>query len=68
VSLSALGKQAADGRYPFRILNKDGRITTVLAGIGINDTVRAQVLDGLQEGDEIITEDSASKDNAAGAN
>ncbi len=68
VSLSALGKQAADGRYPLRILNKDGRITTVLAGIGINDTVRAQVLDGLKEGDEIITEDSASKDNAAGAN
>jgi membrane fusion protein, macrolide-specific efflux system len=68
VSLSALGKQAADGRYPLRILNKDGRVTTVLAGIGINDTVRAQVMDGLKEGDEIITEDSASKENAAGTN
>lgn len=68
VSLSALGKQTADGRYPLRILNKDGSVTTTLVGIGINDTVRTQVLNGLKEGDEIVMEDSASKDNATSAN
>jgi hydrogenase maturation factor len=37
-----------------------------MVAIGINDTVRVQVLDGLKEGDEVIIEDSIGKENAAG--
>jgi len=66
VPLSALGKASPDGHYPLRVLDKRGHISTIMVAIGINDTVRVQVLDGLKEGDEVIIEDSIGKENAAG--
>jgi macrolide-specific efflux system membrane fusion protein len=66
VPLSALGKASTDGHYPIRILDKSGRISTKMISVGINDTARIQVLDGLKEGYEVVTEDSAGKENYAG--
>lgn len=66
IPISALGKVSADGHYPVRILDKTQRISTKMVAIGINDTVHVQVLDGLQEGDNVITEESAG--NAPSAN
>jgi macrolide-specific efflux system membrane fusion protein len=59
IPLSALGKRNQDGRYPVRILRQNGDIDTVVVAIGITDSVRVQVLDGIQEGDEVVIEDSA---------
>jgi macrolide-specific efflux system membrane fusion protein len=67
VPLSALGKRTQDGRYPVRVLRGNSAIDTVIVGIGINDGVRVHVLDGLQEGDEVIIEDGTGKDAAGGA-
>ena len=50
VPLSALGKRAADGRYPVRVLGKDGRLATVSVAVGINDRVRIEIIDGLKGG------------------
>jgi len=58
IPLSALGRQMQDGRYPVRVLRRDGEATTRMVAIGINDRVNVQVLDGLNEGDEVITADS----------
>ena len=66
IPISALGKVSADGHYPVRILDKTQRISTKMVAIGINDTVHVQVLDGLNEGDNVITEESAG--NAPFAN
>jgi macrolide-specific efflux system membrane fusion protein len=67
IPLSALGSRGADGRYPVRVRRTDGRIDTVVTGIGINDSVNVQVLDGLKEGDEIIIEEGPGKETSAGA-
>jgi macrolide-specific efflux system membrane fusion protein len=67
VPLSALGKRTQDGRYPVRVLRGNGGIDTVTVAIGINDSVRVHVLDGLEEGDEVIIEEGTGKDISAGA-
>lgn len=58
IPLSALGRRMQDGRYPVRVLQRDGATTTVMVAIGINDRVNVQVLDGLNEGEEVVTADS----------
>jgi macrolide-specific efflux system membrane fusion protein len=58
IPLAALGKRMPDGRYPVRVLRRYGTTTTVMVAIGINDRVDVQVLDGLSEGDEVITADA----------
>lgn len=66
VPISALGKAAPDGRYPVRVLGKDGQVDTIMVAVGINDRVRVQVLDGLNEGDQVITEESSGKEPSTG--
>jgi macrolide-specific efflux system membrane fusion protein len=58
VPISALGRRMQDGRYPVRVLHPDGSTTTVMVAAGINDRVNIKVLDGLNEGDEVVTADS----------
>lgn len=60
VPISALGKGQPDGHYPVRVMDKDGNISTVIVAPGINDRVRIQV-EGLNEGDEVITEEGGGK-------
>lgn len=66
VPISALGRGTPGGRYPVRVLGKDGRVATVMVAPGINDRVRIQVQDGLNEGDEVIIEDGSGKAPGAG--
>ncbi|MBI4995688.1 MAG: macrolide transporter subunit MacA [Rhodocyclales bacterium] len=65
VPLTALGKRTADGRNPVRVLRKNGNIETVTIAVGVTDRVNVEVLDGLQEGDEVVIEEGA--ESSAGA-
>jgi membrane fusion protein, macrolide-specific efflux system len=58
VPISALGRRMQDGRCPVRVVRPDGSTTTMMVAVGINDRVNIQVVDGLHEGDEVITADT----------
>jgi membrane fusion protein, macrolide-specific efflux system len=58
IPISALGRRMQDGRYPVRVLHPDGSTTTLMVAVGINDRVNIQVLEGLNEGDEVVTADN----------
>jgi len=59
VPLSSLGAVNADGRYPVRVLGKTGLISTKMIKVGINDSVSVEVIDGVTEEDEVITQGGA---------
>ncbi|MDT1060925.1 efflux RND transporter periplasmic adaptor subunit [Paracoccus sp. CPCC 101403] len=52
---AALGTPSQDGRYPVRVLASDGKVETREIGIGLNDKVVAQVVEGLDEGEQVVT-------------
>ncbi|WP_423317937.1 efflux RND transporter periplasmic adaptor subunit [Paracoccus sp. KR1-242] len=52
---AALGTPSQDGRYPVRVLASDGKVETREIGIGLNDKVVAQVVAGLDEGEQVVT-------------
>jgi macrolide-specific efflux system membrane fusion protein len=54
VPSSALGERGGDGTFPVRIRGKDGRIAIRTVRIGLNDRTKAQVLAGLDEGDDVV--------------
>jgi macrolide-specific efflux system membrane fusion protein len=56
--------------YKVRVIGPDGRIEDRPVRIGLNNRVRVQVLEGLNEGEEVVTAEalpSSSKAGAAGA-
>ncbi|WDR35223.1 efflux RND transporter periplasmic adaptor subunit [Pseudomonas serboccidentalis] len=53
VSVAALGKRVADGRYEVRRL-VGGQLQTVLVKTGLRNDLNVQVLDGLKEHDEVV--------------
>lgn len=55
VPTTALGQRGPDGRYHVEVQGKDGTITSRKVLIGLNDKSRAEVLEGLSEGDLVIT-------------
>lgn len=55
VPIAALGRKEADGRYAVRVRGADGTIETRMVTVGISNNVNMQVLDGLTEGDEVVT-------------
>ncbi len=56
---AALGAKAADGRYNVRV--KEGtKIVDHAVRIGLNNRVQAQVVDGLQAGDLVVTSEAAA--------
>lgn len=56
---AGLGERTSDGRYKVKVLNLDGKSTSEkTVRIGINDSVHAQVLDGLKAGDKVVVADS----------
>jgi len=59
IPVSALGEKGGVGRYTVRGV-RDGRPEVRKVRIGINNNVRAQVLDGLKEGEKVIVGDSSS--------
>jgi membrane fusion protein, macrolide-specific efflux system len=54
IPASVLRDQTADGRYLLRVFDRDGRIDDRRIRIGVNNHVRAEVLEGLKEGEKII--------------
>jgi macrolide-specific efflux system membrane fusion protein len=56
---AALREQGLDGRYSLRVVDAKGRSEPRQARIGVNNHVRAEVLDGLAEGEEVALESAA---------
>jgi macrolide-specific efflux system membrane fusion protein len=55
---AALGKREADGRYVVRVLGVGGTAVDRKVRIGLNNSVVAQVVDGLKRGDDVILGDA----------
>ncbi|AZN38216.1 macrolide transporter subunit MacA [Iodobacter ciconiae] len=55
----ALGAKAKDGRYTVRVVGMDGFAVDKQIKTGLNNNVQVQVLEGLKEGDLVVTGDAA---------
>lgn len=60
VPLTALGPRDKDGRHPVRVLKADQSVETRQVRVGIANNVQAQVIDGLKEGETVITGDPSA--------
>lgn len=58
VPVTALGDRQRDGSYTVRV-RQGGNIVTRNVRIGLNDKSVAEVLDGLSEGDQVVTGDAS---------
>jgi len=59
--LSALRNRAADGRYLVRVIRRGAQPLDVMVSTGLSDQVNAQVLDGLQDGDQVVVADAGAR-------
>ncbi|MFG6487826.1 efflux RND transporter periplasmic adaptor subunit [Roseateles sp. BYS78W] len=59
VPSAALGAREGADRYRVRVQEEGGRIADRVVRIGLNNRVRAQVLDGLKEGEQVVTTEAA---------
>lgn len=59
VPASALGKRGKDGRYEVRVVLDGNKTETRQVRIGMNNNVQAQVLEGLEVGERVVSADSA---------
>ncbi|RBL81395.1 efflux transporter periplasmic adaptor subunit [Streptomyces cavourensis] len=58
VPASALGKRGEDGRYAVRVVDKNNQTETRQVKIGMNNNVQAQVLEGLEVGERVVSADA----------
>ncbi len=66
IPVAALGvHDVKTDRYQVRVLGPEGRIETRAVRVGLNNRVRAQVLDGLKEGERVVTAEAAPAGAAA---
>lgn len=56
----ALGEKMPDGAYLVRVINSKGQPEARKVRIGINNTVSAEVLGGLHEGEEVIVSEGGA--------
>ncbi len=56
---SALGRKGEDGRYAVRVVGKDGRPQERRIRVGMNNNVMAEVVEGLSEGESVVSADVA---------
>ncbi len=59
VPASALGKRGKDGRYEVRVVQDGNKTETRQVRIGMNNNVQAQVLEGLEVGERVVSADSS---------
>jgi macrolide-specific efflux system membrane fusion protein len=52
---AALRNKGKDGRYSIRVLKPGGGVETKQVSIGIDNFIQAEVLEGLSEGEAVIT-------------
>lgn len=57
---AALGPRARDGSYRVRVLQGDGQIVEKKVRVGLNNRVTAEVLEGLTEGEQVITTEAVA--------
>ena len=68
IPVAALGAHDAKAdRYQVRVLGPEGRIEARTVRVGLNNRVRAQVLDGLKEGERVVTAEAAPAPAGAAA-
>lgn len=60
VPVSALGSANRDGSYTVQVLGKGGKVEERQIRTGLEDSINAQVLDGLQVGDKVVLGDAAA--------
>ncbi|OWQ90349.1 efflux transporter periplasmic adaptor subunit [Roseateles aquatilis] len=65
VPSTALGKHDPKGLYTVRVQGAEGRIEDRQVRIGMNNRVRAEVLDGLREGERVVTSEALPGDAAS---
>ncbi len=67
VPMTALGAKDKNGHYAVRVLLPNNQIQTRQVRTGINNTIIVQVLNGLQEGEQVITEEplASERDESA---
>jgi macrolide-specific efflux system membrane fusion protein len=57
----ALGPKDAQGRYTVRVLNQEGLPEERTVRVGMNDTVNAQILEGLERDGRVIVGEAAAE-------
>lgn len=65
VPLTALGTRDKDGRQEVRVLKPDQSVEKRQVRVGISNNFQAQVLEGLKEGETVITGDASALDPAS---
>ncbi|PHV12327.1 macrolide transporter subunit MacA [Chitinimonas sp. BJB300] len=55
IPLSVLGPVEKDGRYPVQVRKADGQLDTRQVRIGLKTATRAEVLEGLRLGEQVVT-------------
>ncbi|WKB54546.1 efflux RND transporter periplasmic adaptor subunit [Eleftheria terrae] len=61
VPSAALGPRGRDGRHEVRVLDAEGRAQPRPVRIGLNDNIRAVVLDGLREGERVVVGEAGAR-------
>ncbi len=61
VPQTVLRNRAADGRYLVRVIRKGGQSMDVMVNVGLSDAANVQVLDGLQDGDQVVVPDAGAR-------
>ena len=64
----ALGAPGADGQYRLQVQGSDGSLQERAVSVGLNDKVMAEITDGLQEGEQIVTGSGTSQGGSSGRN
>lgn len=54
IPVTALGKVEPDGRYPVTVLTPEGKTLTRHVQTGIDNAFRVQIIDGLNEGEQVV--------------
>lgn len=62
---SALGARGKDGTYTVRVLDAEGRVQRREIKVGLNNSVNAQVLEGLEAGERVVLGEAAAGAPAA---
>jgi len=60
VPTAALGDQGADGTFTVQVPSADGKLQTRQIRAGVSNHALTEVLDGLREGEEVVTGEQAS--------
>jgi len=66
IPLAALGPRDAKGLHRVRVVDSEGGLQARQVRVGLSNRVRAQVLHGLREGEQVVTAEALPSQSAAG--